>query len=48
MIREIQAENFSKLFNDIALAKNEEDLERISDLAEEMLAVKHLSKKGYK
>ena len=47
-IREIQSQNFKKLFDDIEKSISEEDLERISDIADEMVFIKHLTKKAYK
>lgn len=48
MSREMQLQNFKKLFDDIENCMSEDDLERIEDIADEMVVGNHITKKAHK
>lgn len=48
MSKEIQSQNFKKLFDDINNSMTDKDLERIEDIADEMVIAKLLTKKAHK
>ena len=48
MNKETRIQNFIKLSNDIDKCISEEDLDKVMDIADEMLLAKHITKKAYK